>query len=151
MAIALGLETLLGNIAAVSVTGVRIVDIDEITEQVDTRIPTLYPNPEGFITALEVVRVSQGAGGTALMDVKYTLNYRFCYAPVGSGRNLADLFGNLTALVVDIIEAFLAEDDIAGVIDMEVQDIPAIGPVLAPNGETFIGCDLSFRITEFQN
>ena len=151
MAIALGLETLLGNIAAITIEGVQIRDIDEVPEQGDYRTSILFPDPDGFITNLLITRDSQGAGGTALMTVKYTLNYRFVFVPVGSLRNLANVYGKMTEKIVDIIEAFMAEDDIAGVIDMEVLDIPTVGAVQDPAENIWHGCTISLRITEFQN
>jgi len=151
MAIALGLETVLTSIANLTVTDVQIRDIDEVPDAGEFRTSMLFPDPEGFITAFNVRRDSTGGGGTALMTVTYTLNYRFIFVPAGSLRNLANIYGNLAAKLIAIIEEMLENDDIAGAVDMEVQEIPTIGAVTDPSGTTWHGCTLSLRVTEFVN
>lgn len=151
MTIALGLKTVLDSISDLAIDGVTVLDIDQIPEQGSYRESLLFPDPYGFITGLNIKRDSTGGGGTALMTMTYTLNYLFIYAPVGSGRGLADIYSNLTQRLIDIIEGMLENDDISGAVDMEVQEIPSIGIIQDPAGATWHGCTLSLRITEFLN
>ena len=79
---ALSITTVTNSIAALSVTGVTIKDIDEIPASVDAYdCPILYPEPVDFVTNLTVTAASfQGK-----YDVEYDLTYTFLYAQIGEG------------------------------------------------------------------
>ena len=150
MAVALRTITIFNSIAALVPTGVVIKDLNEIPQAVDPRQPTLYPLPDSAVSDFQVVRRSQGSAGTALMDVTYTLTYRFCCFPVGSGRGLFDVYDGFLTRVVAIINTLLTADTVTGLIDMDEWNW-SFGIVADPSGVEFYGCDLSMRVLEFQN
>lgn len=149
MAIALAIGTITNSIAALAPTGVEVLDYDEIPEKWDVRKPALFPNPEGFVTDFEVVLQSTGTGGTEKMDVRYTLNYRFCYAPIGSGRGLSQTYSAMTAMAFVIISKMLESDTLTGLVDLRLASAINFGSVTDPAGNMCYGCDMAFRILEF--
>jgi len=152
MAISWNIATVTNSFAAVSVSGVTMLDVDESPQTwIAYRSPTFYPNLEMIVSDFEFGRMSQGGGGTSLMDVRYTLNYRFVYGPVGSERTAGYLASNTLADVALIINAMLASDNVTGLVDIEGIAIGAMGVLEDPSGALCYGCDMSFRILEFQN
>ena len=109
---ALGIATIANAIAALSVTGLSIKDIDEIPPQADQSISTLIPLPD-YMTDFEVEVDSFGGGSTAKMTVWYTLGYRLLYKPVGAGLDL-EYYDNMIALVAAFLDAVLVIETISG-------------------------------------
>ena len=100
---AIGIATIANAIAALSVTGLSIKDIDEIPPQADQSISTLIPLPD-YMTDFEVEIDSFGGGSTAKMTVWYTLGYRLLYKPVGAGLDL-EYYDNMIALAAALFGA----------------------------------------------
>ena len=151
MTVSLAIVTVVDSIADLSVTGADILDLDEIPENVDGRKPVIFPKPDGFITALEVERMSQGSLGTALHDVVYTLNYRLCYGKVGEDRGLFKLYPDMVAIAVLFMNAILNNDVVTGLVDLSLAEAINFGPVSDPSGAMFHGCDFALQVLEFQN
>ena len=63
-------------------------------------------------------------------------------------------FKKITALnndkVMDFVDKMLVSDTITGAVDLTVEDISTFGPVSDPSGKMFHGCDIAFRILEFE-
>jgi hypothetical protein len=138
------------SIAGLSVSGVTLFDIDEVPKAADTRKPSIVPFLPNFLTDFTVTRQSQGAG-SALQDVRYNLNYRLFYAPVGSGRGLhgvVDVMLDKWALFAD---ALLAIETIAGAVTADPVGTPNFGTVEDPSNKQFWGCDFQIEILEFVN
>ena len=147
---ALQIAAVANSIAALSVAGVTLKDIDEVPAGVDKRAPTILPLPD-FITNFEVERDSFGGGG-ALRTVSYVLNYRFCLEPVGQGRSKTiEYFSELVAKVALFFDAIMAIDTLTGAVDIEPAGVTNMGIVNDPSDNVFSGCDLAVRITEFVN
>ena len=139
------------EIAAISVTGVDIRDIDEIKEELGGRdTPCLMPKPDGFITDFNVERDSFGAAATARKTVTYTLNYTYLHAPLGEGRGLFDVYDQMVVKSFAILDAIIAKDS-AIVAELVPVDALAYGPVVDPAGEAYHGCIISVHVTEFVN
>ena len=149
MTINVSLATVTASIADLSIQGVTIKDIDAIPDSAKLLCPLLIPNPTRFITDISTTRESTGGGGSALMNMEYTLNYIYlhCQAPGGVSNfsNYAGLVENL----VRIIEAILENDDIAGAVDMTFGNIDRIDTIQDPAGNEFLGVMFSVRIKEF--
>lgn len=147
---ALQLETICTSIAAISVTGLTIKDIDEIPETLDLAGPTLYPNPEAFITDFVATYDSFGTG-TAKKTVTYRLNYRLSFSPVGGTLATFEAYSRMLSLAIDVMDAIMAQASIGGAV---LADNPTIGQsgVLTDNSNNSRwSCDLSLKITEFVN
>ena len=148
---ALATATIANSIAGLSVSGVTIKDIDEIPTAVDPRQPTILPLPD-YMTDFDVERDSFGGGSTAKMTVSYTLNYRLCYKPVGSGRgNTIEYYDNLIAACTAFLDAVLAIETLSGLIDILPVGITNLGIVNDPADNSFYGCDIALRVMEFVN
>ena len=139
------------SIAALSVSGVVIKDVDEIPARVDKRQPTIIPLPH-FATDWTHERDSFGIGAVAKQTVEYTLNYRLCYVQAGAGRvgqiEHYDLMLDKVALFYD---AVMAIDTFEGGVDMVPVGVFNMGIVNDPADNQFIGCDLAVRVMEFVN
>lgn len=148
----LALTTITGNIAAISVTGVVMCDIDDIPTTADLeRSPHFYPEPNGFVQTLSVERDSFGSPTTARKTVRYTLLYSFAYAPAGAGRNLAEQYAGAADKAYEVLDALIANDNLTGAIDMVPAVSGGFGALQSPDGSMFIGCHISIDIVEFVN
>lgn len=146
---ALSATTIATSIAALSVSGLAIKDLDKIPTKAGVRaFPMVYPNPDGFMTNLVVTRQSFD---TAKKDVTYTLNYVYLFKAVKSGRSLFDVYQELVTGVLAFIDAIIANDTLTGAIDITPQDVVAFGLVFDPSGEPFFGAELAFAILEFED
>ena len=149
---ALAFTTITDSISSLSIEGVNIRDIDELSEGVTAReCPVLYPEPVNFISNFELVRDSTGPGSTALQHATYDLTYTFLYAPIGSNRGLSALYGKIIEKIGLIQDAIITNDTITGLEDFRPQDITYIGLIADPSDHVFHGCQLVFSVMEFVN
>ncbi len=148
----LKIDTVATSIAALSVTGVTIKDLDAIPTNVVPRdVPILFPRMDDFITNLVLTRESMGIPADAAKDVTYTLNYVYLHAPVGGTRGLHDFAQAMVQKVADIWDEFIANDDLSGPIDINPSGIASFGPLAPLEGEAFYGTHLAFEVTEHIN
>lgn len=149
---ALAITTIATNIAAIDIDGVLIKDIDEIPESATVRdCPVMFPEPMDFVGDFVVEWDSFGTPTQAKKTAHYTLNYTFCYMPVGSGRAGLDRYGDMVEKAFAILDAIIANDDLTGTIEFEPIEALEFGAVLDPAGSYYMGCRFLFRITEFIN
>lgn len=150
MAVTVNIAAVLNAIAALSVTGVDILDTDEIPESADgIRQPVIYANPDGLITDFVYTRQSFGAGGMEKADIEYTLSFRLCHTPVGSGRGLMDIYPDVVTVAVAFMEAIMTNDSLTGAIDVQFAGITRFGIVLDPSDKVYEGADFAIRIKEY--
>ena len=150
MTISVSLLTVTNSIAALSVSGVTIKDADEIPTVADKICPVMYPLPNGFITNMVFTRESSGGGGTAKMNLEYTLHYRYLHTVAGANLNLLEVYDALLTNLLAIMVAVFGNDNIAGAVDMTLDSVSDIGPLVDPAGTTtFLGVDIGLRILEF--
>lgn len=149
----------IANITPASMGVIRIFDLDEVPDEIQPRdCPCLWPNVNrGVWSAQEVQRLSYGPGGTTSTQAKknliYTVRYRMCYAPVGSGRNelRAHLRGMATAasaLITYVIGTDFSTNS-TGVVEFHPQGWTQAGTVQDPSGKDFHGLDFDFYCLEF--
>jgi len=149
MTITIGFSTVANSIAALSISGVKVLDIDEITTSGSMICPVLFPQPDNFVTNMAVERMSVGSGGTALMNMTYNLNYVYLHAEVGSGLSAFEIYTGLITNLALIIKTLLQNDNITGAVDMEVNDIGELGVITDPAGNNYFGVLFSLSILEF--
>lgn len=148
---ALSAVTVATNIAGLTVSGVKLYALNALPEGVDPRdCPCIYPKPNGFLSGLEV-EVNSFGSASAKKTVRYTLTYMYLYAPIQSGRGLFDLYEDMVTKALSFIDVVIANDAIAGCVDITPMDISNWGPVADPSGSAFHGCEIPFAITEFVN
>ena len=148
MTIALHPLTVSASIAALSISGVTIKDVDEIPDSAAMLCPLIVPRPNDFITNIQAVRQSFGGGGTARIDFTYTLNYAFLFCEAGSGQGAFAPYDGLLEKLVTILETMLTNDDISGAVDMQVDNIGEIGVISDPSNKNFWGVHFSLRCLE---
>lgn len=151
MANGIKLTTLTNSIAALSVAGVTIYDIDEIPDQIDPREGMiLSPHiDEGFISNLKVMRDSFGAFSDAntKRTIRYRLHYRFYYGQVGADRGPGVLFDDVLAGLVLILDAIVQNQELSGMID-GTPEIGSAVPITDPSGYQYYGRDIFWDITQ---
>ena len=148
MTITIGFKTVADSISKLKVTGIKFLDIDKIPDAGQMLCPVLFPQPDNFVTGMEVERMTVGGGGTALMDMRYTLNYVFLQAELGSGIRAFEAYAGMIANIASIIKVILENDDISGAVDLQVNTIGELGAVTDPAGNEFWGTLLSFSVLE---
>lgn len=148
MTVTVSFSTVTNSIAALSVSGVTIKDVDEIPEDVAMLTPILFPQPSGFITDVSPEFQSFGSNGTAKMDLGYTLNYVYLHAPVGSGVNAFAPYAGMITKLAAIFVAIMSNDAITGAVDVRLNSLPNLGVVTTPNDEDYWGALISLRVLE---
>ena len=148
---ALSITTVTNSIAALSVTGVTIKDIDEIPTRVDAYdCPILYPEPIDFVTNLTVTPAAFGTGGSGPFDVEYDLTYTFLYNQVGADTELLSHYSGFVAAVCLILDKILVSDNITGCVELTWNGTTSFVAVSDPAGNIFHGCKLIFHVLEFE-
>ena len=149
---ALGIATILDSIKALSVSGVTIKEMSEVPEKLNTRdCPCLFPKPTGFITDLTVTPQAFGDPGTRMYNVEYNLHYLYAHAQVGTDRRLATVIDAALVKIFLIVDAIIAADNLTGTVEFQAQNFDSFGPIVDPSGQTFVGCELTFHVTQFVN
>lgn len=149
MTVAVNLATVADSIAGLSISGVTIRDINQIPDNAAMLCPLLIPNPNGFVTDIAPTFETYGSGGTAKMNLSYTLNYAFIHSQVGSGINAYANYADLIAKLVLIIVAIMSNDAITGLVDMRLQSIGNIGVINDPADNEYWGLLFSLRVLEY--
>jgi hypothetical protein len=145
----IALATVTNSIAALTVTGLTIKDIDEVPPDCTLITPVMFPEPLNFITNFTSTRDTFGSSTAANKTVEYDMNYTFLYVPVSSGRTGLDVYDEMMAMTSLILDDILQNDDITGVTDISPQGVIDFGPVPDPAGNYYIGCRLVFHIIEY--
>ena len=152
MTTSLYLASITNAIASISITGVTVKDKDEVVANWTPVPNVLYPNPNGWVSDISLDYVANLRGATAPLNVSYLLNYRFLGTQSGDLAIFPVALSNLVDKVILIVNAIVATHaPYSGKVDMELAGISSPGPLPDPAGNTYFGCDLSFRVTEMQN
>ena len=149
MAVTSSFSTITNSIAALSISGVTIKDIDEIPQSASLLLPILFPRPNDFVTEFSQQFMSLGSNGAAKINFEYNLNYVFLYAEAGSGLGTYELYNGLITKLSAILVAFASNDAITGLVDLQTSTIGSIGIVEGPSGQQYWGLMLSLHVLEF--
>jgi len=150
MTIAVHFVTVARSISNLSIAGINVRDLDEIPVDASKILPVLFPIPNGFITDVVPERMTMGGGGTAKIDLSYTMNYRFLKSIAGANLENLSIYSDLIEDLAAITVAILGNDDITGAVDMELQGVSNMGPLTDPAGTgAYIGLDIALRVLEF--
>ena len=148
MTINVNFATVADGISNISIAGITVKDIDAIPDSVTMLCPILIPQPNDFISDIQVTRMSYGGAGSELLNMTYSLNYVFLQAQAGSGISAFSTYAGLISNLAAIIKAVLQNDNINGAVDMEMKSAPSIGVITDPAGNEYWGCLISFSVTE---
>ena len=150
MTIDINLEDVASAIAALSIAGVTVRDIDSIPVNAKMMIPVLYPVPNGFVTDLTWSRETFGTESVHAMNLTYVLHYKYLHAIVGSGGSLLSVYGAMIRNIIKIIKAILEDSDLGGAVDVTLNTISDIGVHTDPAGEMqFHGVDITIKVLEY--
>ena len=146
---------LLGNVAdaisQISISGVTVKDVNELSGSWVALPNVLYPNIDNWITGFSIEYDSVMQGATAPMTISYTLNYRFLGTQVGDLATMPVQYSALVDKVVAILNAMIAVPaPYSGKVQMIISD-PQLGPRDDPAGNQFFGADIALNIEEMQN
>ena len=151
MTIVLSFVTVTNSIAALSISGVTILKVDEIPQSASLITPVMFPRPNNPITDILPTRKSFGTGGNEKTDFEYTLHYVFYLAELGSGVGQMEPLSPLLIKLDLILETIMNNDVVTGLVDMQLNDIEAIGPIQDPSGANYWGAVIGIRCKEFAN
>ena len=148
---ALAITTVTASIAALSVTGLSIRDVDNIpVEVLDRMCPILYPEPVDFIGNFEVTPMSFGTAGSGYFDVDYTLRYAFAFMLPGSVRGSLSRYKEFVQLWEDLWDKIIISDNISGCVSLIPAGNVSFGPILDPSSNPVIGSHVLFGVKEFE-
>ena len=150
MTVAVSISTVADAIAGLSISGVTVKDIDQISVSRAVGAATLAPRPDRFVTDLSVEAETFGSGATRSATLRYTLNYVYYHCLVGSTLD----FGSYSAMITNIsavLVALITNDDVTGATDNTMPTISDIGPVSDPVGNVYHGCTVSLQIVQYIN
>lgn len=141
--------TVFDSISAISVAGLTVKDINEVSETWQIRGATLYPLIDNLFSFNKYERMTFGSGTDKKINVSYTLNYRLLYAPLGSGRGIKDVFSGMMTMIMLTLDALNNLDNPSGAIDA-VPSVAQGSPVVKdPAGNDFWGCDIAIDVMEY--
>ena len=147
MTYAITLSTLTNSIAALSVSGVTIKDIDQISSSYQMAAATLAPRPERFVTDFSIAADELSK---QKLTARYTLNYVYYHTQIGSVLDFAEYSDCMTNILA-IISALTENHILSGAIDTELPTVNDIGAVSDPAGNLFFGCTISIRVVQLVN
>lgn len=146
---AIGWRTVMSSIAALSVSGVTIKDVDDVPEDMTGLGPIIVPMGDELITDFRIVFQSFGDTTSALFDILYVLNYRFYLAPIAAGRGYLGVLDELADKLALFFDALFAAGVLSGSEDTVPIGLSNYGSVLDPSENPFWGCDIAIQILEF--
>lgn len=152
MTITINIETIATAISQLNISGVRIIDIDNIPDTARLLCPVMIPNvdnPAGFWTDIQMTRASTGGAGSALMDLTYNLHYIYLHCEAKSGTNNYSTHASAIHSLTNILKAIFENDDIDGAVDMVINNIGGVGVFKDPAGIEYVGVMFSLKVTEF--
>lgn len=138
-------------IAAISVSGVTIKDVDQISGAWNAQPNVLFPNPDAFISGFTIEYDALMQGSTAPMTITYTLSYRFLSVQIGDISAFPASYNQLVGKVTAIINAFVSVfAPYSGRVEMVVSGV-SLGARQDPAGNNYFGADILLNITEMHN
>ena len=149
MTVTCSVNTVASSIAALSVSGVTIKDIDKIPDSAKLLCPVLIPQPNDYMSNTLMSFESFGSNGTAKMDLEYDLNYVYLHCEAGSGVNAFAPFSSLMTKLAAILVVIFSNDAITGLVDMKLNSVSNVGIINDPAGNSYWGVLLSFHVLEF--
>jgi hypothetical protein len=149
---ALAISTITNSIAALSVSGLTIKDMDEIPSGITARdCPMLVPDMDSFVSGLEIISDTFGAASVHKWTAKYHLNYLLLYAQAGTGRvNIVEHYSGMVQKAFAFIDAVVAADPVTGSVDSLAGTIGSFA-IVEYGGVSFHSCAVSIAIQEFIN
>ena len=153
MTIACKLSEIADAISGISISGVTVLDRNQVVPAWPLTANVLYPKPDGLVSDIVPTYVSLSHDSGAQIDLTYTLTYRFLGVRVASdGTFQAVNYSDLIDKAILIVNAMIAvHAPYSGKVDMTFGGISNVGALTDPAGNLSYGCDITLNITEQQN
>ena len=135
-------------VAAMTVPGITILDLDEMKQAVTDRDCPLFgpsANDPSYLTDWDTVRISM-QGNRAN---NYNLNYTYFHAAVGSDRGLFKQWPEMMENVRKLAEAIAALPRVDGCKSIALNEMPRFGLVNDASGNPFHGAVFQLYVMEF--
>jgi len=145
----LAITTVCSSIAALTVAGVKICDLDNVPPSGERLAPILFPDPANPLSNFVAERMSYGGGSSHLADADYDLNYIYIHCQMGAGRTGLDYLEDCMEKVQAIYDAVMEIDTFAGGVDMWPTGNVQLTTLTDPAGNNYLGCSLTFHVKEF--
>lgn len=148
MTISVKMATVADAITGLTVSGVQILDTNQIPVNASVVCPCMFPKPDGFLTNLVPTIETYGTAGNEKITLDYDLTYTYCHAAIGANLNFGVYAGFITN-VAAILVVMLTNDTISGAVDFRVSSVSDFGIVTDPAGNAYHGCTFTFHVQEF--
>jgi len=149
MAYSISLAAVANSIAALSISGVTMKDVDELASSWKMQANILYPKPDNWITGAKFTADSFGSNSAEAARFSCNMTYRFLGTAVGTMASFTTAYSNVITKMVLIINAITSTDIFTGAHDFRFVSASNIGPLSDPAGNIFHGVDLTFWYEEF--
>ena len=146
MAINIQVVAVADSISKLSISGVTVKDIDELSASWKSLPNVLYPRPDGFITNISVTHSDLARQN---YELRYVLAYRFLNVPLGNDAVLFATYPTLIAKAVLIANAIITNHNLTGAVDVTFGGITNIGALPDPAGNVYHGCDILINVLEY--
>jgi hypothetical protein len=140
-------DTVANSISNVALTGITILDLDEIPVNALMVCPVLFPRPDGYVSNLTVTNNAFGSGAAKPITLEYDLTYVYAHCPIGANLDFG-VYNGMVSNSAAIMSKFIESDAIAGVTDLTIGAV-TFGPVVDPAGNSYHGCEVVFHIQQF--
>ena len=138
--------TVTNSIAALSISGVSVRDIDEVIPANVMKPATLQPVMDEFISDLTVTPAEVSCQN---LDVTYRLRYQYIHCAVGGSMNLTTAYSGMITNLALILKAFADHTALGGAMVAGTPVLGAIGTVTDGAGNYYYGCDVLINILQF--
>ncbi len=148
MTVTVEVDTVSLSIAALSISGVTIKDIDHIPDSAKLLCPLLIPQPNDYMSNTKVASMSFGSNGSQKINLEYDLQYVYLHCESGSGVNAFAPYGSLIRKIKQILITLISNDSISGLVDLTVNSISNVGIINDPAGNSYWGVLVSLHVLE---
>ena len=149
MTISVAFAGVANAIGDLTVSGVNIKGVDKMITSADGYLPLFCPFPDNFITDISFTFEAYGTGGTAPMNLEYTMNWVYYHSPLGASGNSLAIFQKMLENIAAILKVIFTNDSVTGAVDVRLLSIGKLGPVFDASGGQYHGALISLRVLEF--
>jgi hypothetical protein len=137
-------STVTHAVASLSISGVTVKDIHDLTASIGLAYAILMPRPDDFITDVSIEPAELSKQN---LDVRYTLHYQYFHCAVGN-----NLFGDYSPMMTNIaaiVKAFCNDATLTGSIDGGMPTIDGVTLLMDASGNKYHGAEFSLPILQF--
>lgn len=146
---ALNTAAISAGIAALSISGVTVLDADEIPPVVNVNsCPLLFPSPNGFISG-GIAVPGPTTFGPGMWSFERAFTYLYLHTTVGQLPAMTSHYPEMDANIDAILTALVGLD-VAGV-DVLTVECSRAETIKDPAGNLFYGCEITVTVAEKVN